>query len=306
MNKAFDNCMYEIMQNNRKVVYLHGDQKGERDDEFRLAFPDRYYNMGIAENNMIGVAAALAKDGFIPVVFAQGAFLAYRAMEFIRVDVCLQKTNVKIIAMGAGVKVNNLGPTHHLTEDIAVMRVLPNLTIVSPASPFEVVTALERSIEFQGPVYFRLGKAFENEIYQELPKFEIGKSTRIREGDDLTIIATGSILASAIEVAKRLRSIGVNSDVINMSTIKPIDRDAILLSTAKTHRVVTIEEHQRIGGLGGAVAEVLATSDINAKLEIIGFNDAFCTTYGWHRDILKTYGLSEENIFTLVKKMLEA
>lgn len=306
MNKTFKNHIYKMMDGNKKILLLNADMLQELERDLPRDYPEQYFNFGIGENNMVGAAAAMAKDGLIPVIYTCGSFLVYRAMEFIRVDVCLQNLNVKLIGMGAGVKNNAFGPTHHLTEDIAAMRVLPNLTVLSPASPLEVVPALEVAIAHDGPVYFRLGKAFETEIYSSTPRFEIGKSTLIRTGSDLTIIATGNIIANAIEAADLLeKEFGLSADIINMSTLKPIDKAAILNSAAKTHKVVTVEEHQVIGGLGGAVSEVLATSGVNAKLEIIGFNDTFCTTYGWHRDLLEAYELSAVQIFERMKAFVQ-
>lgn len=250
---------------------------------------------------MVTAAAALAKDGMIPIVYTVGAFLAFRAFESIRDDVCLQNLNVKIVGMGQGVKINNFGPTHHSTEDIAVLRVLPNLTIVSPASPLEVSPSFEAALAYKGPVYYRLGKAFEDEIYVEPPKFEIGKWNVLKSGTDITVIGTGNILSSALNVAKKLNESGINAEVINASTIKPLDKECLIMSAGKTGKVVTIEEHQISGGLGGAVSEVLATSGINAKMEMIGFNDTFCMTYGWHRDLLEAYGLSDMQILERIK-----
>jgi transketolase len=195
------------------------------------------------------------------------------------------------------------GPTHHATEDIACLRVLPNLTLVSPASPKEVPAVLEKSIAYTGPVYIRLGKAFETEIYDDMVSFEIGKSTIIRKGNDIAIIATGSVVTDAIEAAKMLMNIGIDAEIINMSTIKPLDAEAILKSAKKTGRVLTVEEHQIAGGLGSAVSEVLCTAGIRVVFDRMGFKDVFCTDYGYHRELKKMYGLSAEGIFESCKKL---
>ncbi|MDR1913233.1 MAG: transketolase [Clostridiales bacterium] len=305
-DKTFYNELLKLMLKNGKIIFLHADQAGNIDHELKTHFPTHYINFGIGENNMIAAACALAKDGLVPLVCTQGAFLAYRSFEFIRVDCCIQNMNIKIIAMGAGVKNNTLGPTHHATEDIAAMRVLPNLTILSPASPLEIAPALDAALAHNGPVYLRLGKAFETEIYTEPPKFKIGVANLLSEGSDLTIIATGNIIASAIYASDKLSESGISCDVINMSTIKPLDVDAVLRSAIKTRNVVTIEEHQIIGGLGGAVAEVLAQRGIGAKLERIGFNDEFATTYGWHKDILENYDLLPKQIYKRIVSFLRS
>jgi transketolase len=189
------------------------------------------FNFGITENNMI--AAAMAKEGFIPVVYALSNFLAYRSYKFIRNDVCFQKRNVKLVGLGSGAIANTLGPTHHTTEDNAALRVLPNLTILSPVSPKEVTVVWEKAINFIGTIYIRLGKAFEWEIYEKESPFEIGKSFMIQTGNDITIVAIGSIIADAIEAAEKLQKEGINAEIINVSTIKPLDNEMILNSVEK-------------------------------------------------------------------------
>lgn len=306
MKKTFEASLLSLMEQNERIVLLTADEQSPELTAIREKFPKRCFSFGIAECNMVGAAAGLSRAGFVPLVYTMASFLSFRAAEFIRCDICLNNFKVILVAYSSGVKNNSYGPTHHLTEDIAAMRVLPNLTVLSPASPLEVVPALEAAIAHSGPVYYRLGKAFETEIYTGMPHFEIGKSTPIRKGDDLTIIATGNIIANAIEAADMLeKELGISADIINMSTIKPIDKAAILNSAAKTHRVVTVEEHQVNGGLGGAVSEVLATNAINAKLDIIGFNDTFCMTYGWHRDLLEAYELSAVQIFERMKMLTQ-
>jgi transketolase len=305
MKKTFEEHLHKLMTNNDKIIALFADSDFDKYEDIARDCPGRYFNFGIAECNMAAAAAGMARDGWIPVVYAVNSFLAYRAYEFIRDDVCLQNLNVKFVGMGAGVKINNYGPTHHTTEDIAVLRVLPNITLLSPASPKEVPVVVDKSIEHYGPVYVRLGKAFEAEIYDSIPSFEIGKSKVIQPGEDITIIATGSIISNAIEAAKSLKSIGITAEIINMSTIKPLDGQAILESAKKTGRVVTLEEHQIYGGLGGAVSEVLCTASVPVQFERMGFRDIYCTDYGWHRDLLEMYGLSSVHVFECCKKICE-
>jgi len=307
MKNTFEECLYKQMKKNQKIVAFFADSDFGLYDDFKRDFPDRSFNFGIAESNMVAAAAGMAKSSkgeLIPVIYTVSAFLAYRAYEFIRNNVCIQKLNVKFVGMGSGIKINNFGPTHHTTEDIAVLRVLPNLTLLSPASPKEVSVIFEKSLAYNGATYIRLGKAFETEIYENDPSFEIGKSTLIQSGNDITIISTGSIISNVIEAAKRLREEGITADIINMTSIKPIDEDAIICSAKKTGRVVTVEEHQIIGGLGSAVSEVLCSNGIYAAFERIGFKDTFCTEYGWHRDLLEFYGMSSDNIFNTCKNML--
>ena len=297
MRKTYENSIYELMKRNEKIVALVADSGLGKYEDIEKEFPDRLFNFGIAESNMIAAGAAMAKEGFIPVIYALNNFMVYRAYEFIRNDVCLQNRNVKFVGLGAGVVANTLGPTHHTTEDISCLRVLPNMTLVSPASPKEVPVVLEKSVDFTGPVYIRLGKAFEREIYENDSPFEIGKSTVLTEGNDLTVIATGSITADALEAVNKLKEKGVNAELINASTIKPFDEETLLKSAKKTKKVVSVEEHQVTGGLGAAVAETLCKAGIGAKLDIIGFENTFCSDYGWHQDLKRMYGMSPDHIF---------
>lgn len=297
MRKTYENAIYELMGKNEKIVALVADSGLGKYEDIEKEFPDRLFNFGIAESNMIAAGAAMAKEGYIPVIYALNNFLVYRAYEFIRNDVCLQNRNVKFVGLGAGVVANTLGPTHHTTEDISCLRVLPNLTLVSPASPKEVPVVLKKSIEFAGPVYIRLGKAFEREIYTQDSPFEIGKSAVLTTGSDLTVISTGSITADALEAVNRLKESGINATLINASTIKPFDKETLLNSAQKTGKVVSVEEHQTIGGLGAAVAETLCTANVHAKLDIIGFENTFCCDYGWHQDLKRMYGMSPDHIF---------
>lgn len=297
MRKTYENSIYELMKRNEKIVALVADSGLGKYEDIEKEFPDRLFNFGIAESNMIAAGAAMAKEGFIPVIYALNNFMVYRAYEFIRNDVCLQNRNVKFVGLGAGVVANTLGPTHHTTEDISCLRVLPNMTLVSPASPKEVPVVLEKSVDFTGPVYIRLGKAFEREIYENDSPFEIGKSTVLTEGNDLTVIATGSITADALEAVNKLKEKGVNAELINASTIKPFDGETLLNSAKKTKKVVSVEEHQVTGGLGAAVAETLCKAGIGAKLDIVGFENTFCSDYGWHQDLKRMYGMSPDHIF---------
>lgn len=297
MRKTYEESIYRLMGKNPKIVALIADSGGGRYVDIEKDYPGRLFNFGIAECNMVAAAGGFAKEGFIPVIYALNSFLAYRAYEFVRNDACLQKRNIKFVGLGAGVVANTLGPTHHTTEDIAALRALPNLTLVSPASPKEVTTVLEKSVAFDGPVYIRLGKAFEREIYEGDSPFEIGKSTLLREGGDITVIATGSIVSDVMEAAGMLEKEGFSADVINMSTIKPLDKQAVLKSAKKTGIVVTVEEHNVIGGLGGAVSEVLCLEGLPVRFDIMGFKDTFCNDYGWHQDLKRMYGLSPQHIF---------
>jgi len=300
MKNIFEEHLYKTMQKNKKVVSIFADSDFAYYEEFEREFRGRYFNFGIAESNAVAAAAGMAKASqgdIIPIIYTAGAFLAYRAYEFIRNNICLLNLNVKIVGMGSGLKINNFGPTHHTTEDIALLRSLPNMCILSPASPNEVAPIVDKALSYEGPVYIRLGKAFETEIYDRTPSFSIGKSNLIQSGKDLTIVSTGSIISNVIEATQLIEKKGYGVDIINMSTIKPIDAGAIIKSANKTGCVVVVEEHQKMGGLGGAVSEVLCANGIGVKFESVGLNDKFCCAYGWHKDLLDDSGLSSLDIF---------
>lgn len=288
--------MFAAMRENGKLVLITADNDFVDYGAFLREYPGRCYDFGIAECNAVGSAAGFAKEGFIPVVYGVGAFLAYRALEFLRCNICLQNLKAVCVGFGAGAKINNFGATHHSTEDISVLRALPNLSLLSPASVNEVPPILEKAIAHNGPVYIRLGKAYETEIFDANPAFEIGRNGVYREGSDLTFIATGNIISEVIIAADKLKNDGIGAEIINASSLKPVDKDAILKSAKKTGRVLTVEEHQVTGGLGGIVAEVLAGNG-DLAFDRIGFNDTFVKEYGRHKDILETYGLNAESIY---------
>lgn len=303
MRNAYKKVIYHIHQENEKIISLVVDSGTDEYSDVRKDFPEKIVECGISECNAIGVAAGLAASGSLPVVYGMAPFLIYRAYEFIRDDICIQNLNVIIVGSGAGIIYNNLGPTHHATEDIAVMRTLPNMKILSIASPKEVAPIMESAIKLKGPVYVRFGKAWEEEIYDK-PLFEYGKAAMLRDGNELTMIATGSIISSVLKAQKNLKEEGFSIRVINISTIKPIDKNCIIRAAKETGRILVIEEHSTIGGLASAVAEVVVESGIAVKFQKIGFEDKFCKDYGWYQDIKKLYGFGEENIYNIAKEML--
>lgn len=305
MRKAFEHSMYELMGQNSRVLALVADSSTGEYEKIEKEYPDRFFNFGIAEANMVAAGCALAKEGWIPILYALNNFLVYRAYEFIRNDACLQKRNIKFVGLGCGVIANTLGPTHHTTEDISCLRVLPNMTLLSPASAKEVPPILNAAVELDGPVYIRLGKAFEKEVYSDIPSFEVGRSKTFLEGYDVSIFTTGSVIGDAIDSAKRLVSEGKTVDVINFSTIKPLDKEAIRRSAAKTRKVITVEEHQIDGGFGSAVSEALCGKIELDAFERIGFKDTFCEDYGWHQDLKRMYGIDAESIYEVACKILE-
>lgn len=302
MRTAYLDKLHELAGQDKNVFALISDNGAIVYDKFRKDFATQYINVGIAEASMIGMAAGMASRGKIPFAYTIGAFLAYRVFEFIRNDVALQKQNVKIVGTGAGMVYSALGPTHHTTEDLGVLRTIPNLTIFSPASPLDVKKVVQASYELVGPVYIRLGTNKEPEIYQEDYDFVVGKGVTLRTGNDLTFICTGSIINDVLAVADRLAEENIQARVINMHTIKPLDTEIIIKAARETKKIITVEEHNIIGGLGSAVAEVLAEASVNVQFERLGLLDKFAAGYGTHQDIKIANGLGQADIYAATKR----
>ncbi len=292
MRSAYLETLYKLAQKDDRVYAIISDNGAIVYDDFKRAFPDRLLNAGIAEANMVGMAAGLANRGKIPFAYTIGAFLAYRAYEFILNDVCLQKQNVKMVGIGEGVSYSLLGSSHHTLYDIAVLRPIPNLVLLSPASPIEVKKAVNAAYEMEAPVYIRLGTNREEEIYEsEDYSFCVGKGIELRKGDDISLISTGSITSDSIKIANLLSEKGISVRVINMHTIKPIDKEIVIKAANETRMICTIEEHSMIGGLGSAVSEILADNNCNVKLKRFGFKDMFAVGYGKHSEVKQMNGL---------------
>ena len=269
---------------------------------FKKKFPDRFFDCGIAEANMMGVAAGMAAAGKIPFASTFAMFAAGRAYEIVRNSIGYPHLNVKIGATHAGISVGEDGATHQCNEDIALMRTIPGMTIINPADDVEAKAAVRAAVEFNGPVYMRFGRLAVPVFNDpETYKFEIGKGIKLRDGKDVAIIATGLMVNESIEAAKILASKGINATVINIHTIKPIDKDIIIEAAKNTGLVLTVEEHSVIGGLGSAVSDVLA-ENYPTKVIKIGVNDVYGHS-GPAVDLLKEFGLSSENI---VKTAIEA
>ncbi len=304
MRTAYLDTLYGLAQKDKRVHALISDNGAIVYDRYRRDLPGQYLNLGISEANMIGMAAGMASCGKIPFAYTIGAFLAYRAYEFIRNDVCLQNQNVKIVGTGAGQVYSALGPTHHSTEDLGGLRALPNLTILCPASPLEVRKATAAAYEQEGPVYLRLGTNREPEIYEGDYAFQIGKSVTLREGKDITLIGTGSILKDVLDIAEMLENDGIHTRVLNIHTIKPIDKEAVIKAAEETGKIITVEDHNIVGGLGSAVEEVLAESGLNVTFGRYGLSD-FSRGYGTYEIIKQHNGIGVDNIYFGAKQILE-
>lgn len=303
MRTAYLDTLYDLAAKDKRVYALISDNGAIVYDKYRKDLASQYLNLGISESNMLGMAAGMASCGKIPYAYTIGAFLAYRAFEFIRNDICLQKQNVKIVGTGAGEVYSALGPTHHSTEDLGGLRALPNLKIICPASPLEVKKATVAAYEYEGPVYLRLGTNKEAEIYNENYLFEIGKGVTIKEGNDVTIIGTGSILKDVLDVAEVLKNDGIGARVINIHTVKPIDREIILQAIEETGKIVTVEDHNIIGGLGSAVAEVIAESGKGVAFKRMGLQN-FSVGYGTYAQVKEMNGIGIRRIINEIKEWL--
>jgi len=303
MRDAYLSALYYLAGKNKNVLALISDNGAIVYDKFRKDFPLQYFNYGISEANMVASAAGLASCGKIPFAYTITNFLTMRAFEFIRNDVCLQKMNVKLVGTGAGFSYSTLGPTHHGTEDIALMRVLPNITIISPASPKETYEAALACARHDGPVYLRLGTSREAEIYHKDYNFTLGKGVILKEGTDAVIILTGSIASDALEASCLLEKENISVKLINIHTIKPIDSELIVSSARDTGAVITLEEHNVNGGLGSAVAETLLENGCAPVFIRMGLVD-FCKGYGTKPEIKSLNGLSAEHIAAKVKEAI--
>ena len=304
MQKQYINSIYKLIKNDKNVISCLSDSGTDYDEMLAREFPNQVINFGISENNKVAAAAGMARCGKVPFVYTTNAFLAYRSFEFIRDDVCLQNTNVKLIGMGCGLSWSTLGSTHHTTEDLSVLKSLPNLTILSPCSPLELSYSIEEAYKISGPVYIRIGMGGEKEIYSKDYKFKIGKNNVVKRGKDILIYTTGSIISNVLDAAEKLEKKGISVKVVNISSIKPFDSDSVIKNAKKFKTIVSVEEHSIIGGIGSSIADVIAEKGLNSKLVKIGLNDTFAKGYGTHEEVLKMNKLDTESIYKKIEKLI--
>lgn len=301
--EAYGNALAAVGAKNKNIVVLDADlSKSTKTNVFKEQFPDRFFNVGIAEQNLISVGAGLAAAGKIPFVSSFAMFATGRAFEQIRNAVCYPKLNVKVCATHAGITVGEDGATHQSLEDIACMRVLPNMTVVVPADEAETTSVIEWAANYQGPVYVRLGRAGVDDTTPAGYQFVPGKSQTLVEGSDLTIIACGALVGPAVEGAKELAQAGISARVINMASIKPIDKDAIVKAAQETGAILTAEEHNVVGGLGSAVAEVVV-QEAPVPMAFVGVQDSFGES-GTPKELMAKYGLTAKDIVVAAKKLV--
>ena len=302
--ESYGNALVELGQEHEDLVVLDADLAGAtKTGTFKKAFPDRHIDCGIAEANMMGIAAGLATCGKVPFASSFAMFATGRAFEQVRNTIAHGELNVKVAASHAGISVGEDGATHQCCEDIALMRVIPNMVVINPCDDVEAQAAVKAAYEYVGPMYLRFGRLAVPVLNDpETYRFELGKGIVMREGSDLTIIATGLEVYESLVAAEKLAAEGINAEVIDIHTIKPIDKELIQSSAAKTGKVVTVEEHSVIGGLYSAVCETLAEKD-PVRVWAIGVQDEFGHS-GPAKDLLKEFGLDSEGIYKKIKEIL--
>ena len=302
-------ALCELGEEHKDVVALTADlAKSTKIGMFGEHFPDRFCNVGIAEQNLFGVAAGMAKNGLIPFASTFAIFTAARSLDQIHTDICYQNVPVKIIATHAGTSFGQAGSTHHALIDMACMRTLPHMTVICPCDGAETYHAVKAAYDIEGPVYIRINRGFDQVIYKNVDdcKFEWDKSTLMNDGTDITVIACGSCVFEAMQAARIAKADGgLSVRVINMHTIKPIDREAVLKAVAETRRIITVEDHEVMGGLGSAVAEVVAESGKGCAFKMLGHQNAF-STIGLQEDLLALAKIDANGIAETIQEMMHA
>jgi len=306
MRTAFIQSLIECARADEHIWFLVGDLGYSVVEPFRQEFPDRFIDVGVAEQNMTGIATGLALSGKVVFTYSIANFPTLRCLEQVRNDACYHNANVKIVAVGGGLAYGAQGMTHHATEDLAIMRTMPNMTVVAPGDPIEAALATRAVAKWPGACYLRLGKAGESIVHETSPDFQIGKAITVREGSDVTLIAIGGILFNTMQAAERLAQQGIQAKVLSMHTLKPLDTEAVLAAAQQTKAIITVEEHSIIGGLGSAVAEVLAEMQGNFRLfRRLSVGDSFPRVIGDQEYLRQACGLSAEAICKAVKAILE-
>ena len=304
----YGKTLVELGQEHDDVVALTADLgKSTKIGMFGEHFPDRYFNVGIAEQNMFGIAAGMAKAGLVPFLSTFSVFASLRSADQLHTDICYQNVNAKVIATHAGTSFGQAGSTHHAICDMAVVRSMPNITLICPADGLETVNAVRAAYENPGPYYIRINRGFDRVLYETTDYgFEVGKAVQLKEGTDITVIACGSCAFQALQAANFLENAdGLKVRVLNMHTIKPIDKEAIVKAIMDTRRIITVEDHSVIGGLGAAVAEVIAETGKGCAFKRLGIQDQFAPI-GLHEDIMSSLGIDSNGIIAAVREAMNA
>lgn len=296
--------LMELAKDDKDIYVLTSDSRGSASmTNFANEYPKQFVEVGIAEQNLIGIAAGLATTGKKCFAASPACFLTMRSIEQVKVDVAYSNTNVKLIGISGGVSYGALGMSHHSLQDIAVMRAIPNMDIFLPADRFETEKLVRELVKYDKPAYIRIGRNPVDDVYESTDfDFQIGKANVMREGKDITIIATGETVKPAIEASDELEELGIKCRVLNMHTIKPLDKEAIIKAAKETGHIITVEEHSIYGGLGAAVSEVVV-QNAPVPMKIVGIKDEAAIT-GTSKEIFNYYGLSKENLVKLAKELI--
>ena len=305
MRSKFNDTLLEIAKKDKRIYMILADIGYGEIEPFAEACPDRFVNVGVAEQNMTGVACGVAMEGNIAVTYSIANFPTLRCLEQIRNDVCYHNVNVKIVIIGGGMAYGALGVSHHSTEDLAIMRALPDIVVMAPADIAEAEAATYAMIEHDGPVYYRCGYKKEPDIHQGKIDFQLGKAIQVRDGKDVTLIGTGTITYKALQAADLLEKEGIKVRLLSMHTVKPIDKEAIVAAAKETSAIVTVEEHNIIGGLGSAVAEVLSDAGLGLPFKRIALPDTYVHVVGSHEWLLERFGFSPEAIAQEAKSLIQ-
>ncbi|HVL11917.1 MAG TPA: transketolase C-terminal domain-containing protein [Gemmata sp.] len=298
----------ELAGEDDRVVFVGSDLGVGVMADFKARYPDRFFMEGVAEQNLVGLAAGMAMEGRVVYLNTIATFLTRRCFEQVAVDLCMHNANVRLVGNGGGVVYAPLGPTHLATEDVAILRALPNMTILAPADAEEMARAVRATLHHQGPVYIRVAKGHEPVVTADTAAFRIGKAVEMRDGHDALIVTTGIGLQVSLAAADRLTAEGIDATVLHMPTIKPLDTDSLAAAAERVPAIVTVEEHSVVGGLGSAVAEYLAESDLldGRKFRRVGFPDVFPAGYGDQAGMMRRYGITADAVAGLVRQLLTA
>ena len=307
MRRTCLNKVHELARRDPRVVFIGSDLGAGVLEEMKVEMPDRFFMEGVAEQNLIGVAAGMAMEGFIPYVNTIATFITRRCFEQVAVDLCMHNLPVRLIGNGGGVVYAPLGPTHQAIEDIAIMRTLPNMAVVVPADADEMTRFMDESLDWPGPVYIRLAKGGDPIVSRPMDGFEIGKAIMLREPGAVQIIATGIAVEKSLRAAEILELEGIQCGVLNAHTVKPLDEEKIVEQALVAELVVTVEEHTLIGGLGSAVLEAISSniSGLAPRVVRLGIPDAFAKEYGSQDTMLESFGLQPEGIANSVRLALK-
>jgi transketolase len=306
MRTAFIKTLLELAGEDERVNLIVGDLGFGVIEPFCERFPKQFLNAGVAEQNMTGIAAGMAMAGKTVFTYSIANFPVIRCLEQIRNDVCYHRANVKIVAVGGGFSYGPLGMSHHAIEDLAIMRAMPEMTVVAPGDPVETASATRAVAEHNGPCYLRLGRAGDPVIHSEPISFQLGKAIMIRDGEDLTLISTGGMLQTAVRASETLAKDGIQVRVLSMHTLKPFDAEAVLAAAVQTRAIATLEDHSLIGGIGSAVAEVLAECEVRVPFRRIGLPSNYSDLIGSQEYLRAKNGLTEAAVLNSLETLLHS